>query len=187
MKRIAALAMAMVVAAPAVAFAQAAAPTQLSYVQPLTPNAMQMVQDHLRQQGAYSGQTDGVWGPDSQAALSQFQQTHGLQVTGQMNQATAILLGLNPSDLLGPATPTAPATPPASGTVLSVAAVRNLQTRLRQLGYYNGAIDGVWGPGAQSAITRFQQASGIAVSGRINPQTVTAMGLNPNDLTAPAQ
>ena len=42
------------------------------------------------------GRADGVWGPDSQAALERFQQARGLQVTGQLNQATAATLGLDP-------------------------------------------------------------------------------------------
>jgi peptidoglycan hydrolase-like protein with peptidoglycan-binding domain len=183
----------------------------LSYQQPLAPDAVQRVQDKLRAQGAYAGQVNGVWGADSETALTQFQQTHGLQPTGQLNQATAVVLGLNPADLVAAAvsaplpaphasapplppvnTPASvaaapePIKPPQEGAVLSIAAVRNLQSRLQVLGYYTGGIDGEWGPQAEAALTRFQRASGIDPSGRINPQTVSAMGLNPNDLSAPA-
>jgi hypothetical protein len=55
------------------------------------------VQQRLKQSGAYGGPTDGVWGPESAAALEQFQRAHGLQVTGQLNQATVATLGLNPA------------------------------------------------------------------------------------------
>jgi peptidoglycan hydrolase-like protein with peptidoglycan-binding domain len=174
------------------AFAQNAATAPLTYSQPLAPNSVQMVQEKLGSTGAYHGQVDGVWGPDSASALTNFQQTHGLQPTGEMNQATAVVLGLDPAALLGTTSAAAPAPaapplpPPVASTTLSIAAVRNLQARLRQLGYYDGAIDGQWGPAAEGALTRFQQASGIQASGRINPQTVTAMGLNPRDLTASA-
>src|SRR5580704_14901094 len=71
----------------------------LAYVQPLPPAAVQAVQDHLRRAGTYNGATDGIWGPDSFAALQQFQAGHQLQVTGQLNQATVAALGLDPASL----------------------------------------------------------------------------------------
>src|SRR4051812_20615495 len=73
--------------------------TPLAYVQPVPPAAVQSVQDHLRRAGTYTGTVDGVWGPDSLAALQQFQAAHQLQVTGQLNQATAAALGLDPASL----------------------------------------------------------------------------------------
>ena len=195
------------------AIAQPAPTAALAYQQPLMTNEIAQVQDRLRAQGAFSGAGDGVWGPDSAAALSQFQQARGLQPTGQLNQATAMLLGLDPVQLLGlkagapapePAVPVAPSpappsqpvgptrtpaasAPPEANSVLGPAAVRNLQSRLHELGYYTGGIDGQWGPQAEGALRRFQQASGIEVSGRINRQTVAAMGLDPNDPAAPAR
>jgi peptidoglycan hydrolase-like protein with peptidoglycan-binding domain len=65
---------------PLPAPAQPASPP-LAYVQPLPPSAVQQVQQRLRQAGVYSGRIDGIWGPDSQAALERFQQTSQLQVT----------------------------------------------------------------------------------------------------------
>src|ERR1700760_940570 len=81
------------------AIAQPAPP--LAYVQPLPPAAAQTAQDSLRHAGAYGGAVDGVWGPDSANALQQFQANHQLQVTGQLNQATAAALGIDPAALLG--------------------------------------------------------------------------------------
>lgn len=158
----------------------------LSYVQPLSPQAVTQVQERLRQAGAYSGRPDGVWGPDSQAALERFQQRNGLQATGQLNQATAATLGLNAGDLVaagtGPASPAA--ADPASGP-LSQSAVRNVQARLRALGFYRGGVDGMWGAGTQAAIERFQQGRGLQPTGQLNPATAQAMGLDPNNLEAP--
>jgi peptidoglycan hydrolase-like protein with peptidoglycan-binding domain len=65
---------------------------------------------------------------------------------------------------------------------LSSAAVRDVQTRLRALGYYGGPVDGVWGSGTRRAVERFQRDRHIAVSGRLNQATVTAMGLDPERL-----
>jgi peptidoglycan hydrolase-like protein with peptidoglycan-binding domain len=171
----AALLAAVLAAGPAVA-------QQLTYDQALAPSAVRVVQDRLRQAGFYNGAVDGVWGDDSQVALQQFQQSHGLQVTGQLNQATAALLNLNPPELLAASQP---GNPPPERRPLSPAEIRNLQSRLATLGYYRGPIDGTWGTGTQDALDRFQQHAGIQASGRLNPQTVTAMGLNPADLSQP--
>jgi peptidoglycan hydrolase-like protein with peptidoglycan-binding domain len=170
--------------APLAALAQPAA--GLSYSQPLPPAALQQVQEKLRQAGTYQSRPDGVWGVESQQALERFQQRHGLQVTGQLNQATAATLGLPPGDLLtgtpGPAAPAA-----SSADPLAPEAVRNVQRRLRSLGFYRGGADGVWGPGTQAAIERFQQGRGLQASGQLTPATAQAMGLDPNNLAAPVR
>ena len=167
------------------------APPGLVYSQPLSPAALTQVQERLRQVGAYNGRADGIWGPDSQSALERFQQSRGLQVTGQLNQATAATLGLNPTELLaarpgapGAGVDAAPAAAAASNT-LSRAAVRNVQSRLRTLGFYRGQVDGAWGAGTQAAIERFQQGRGLQPTGQINPATAQALGLDPNNLEAP--
>src|SRR5262249_27360333 len=113
---------------PAVPAATQPSPPPLAYVQPLPSTAAQTVQDRLRQAGVYNGRIDGIWGADSQAALERFQQAHQLQVTGQLNQATAATLGVDPNNLL--ATAGVPAPPPDR---LRQASVRALQTRLGSL------------------------------------------------------
>ncbi|MGK7867062.1 peptidoglycan-binding domain-containing protein [Falsiroseomonas sp. E2-1-a20] len=162
--------------------ASAQAPPPLTYAQPLGPEAVNRVQDRLRQAGAYSGRVDGIWGPDSQTALERYQQRNGLQVTGQLNQATATVLGLNPAELVGGA----PA-PAAPAETLSEAVVRNVQGRLRSLGFYRGGVDGIWGPTTQAAIEQFQQGRGLQPNGQLTPATAGAMGLDPNNLAAPAR
>ena len=158
----------------------------LVYTQPLSPAALIQVQERLRQVGAYNGRADGVWGPDSQAALERFQQSRGLQVSGQLNQATAATLNLNPVELLAarPGVAGADSVPAAAAApgALSRAAVRNVQSRLRALGFYRGQVDGAWGAGTQAAIERFQQGRGLQPTGQINPATAQALGLDPNNL-----
>ncbi len=172
---------------PKAAPAQPASPG-LTYTQPLSPAALMQVQERLRQLGAYSGRADGIWGPDSQSALERFQQGRGLQVTGQLNQATAATLGLNPVELMA-ARPGAAGAAGVDGapaavasSTLSRSAVRNVQARLRALGFYRGQVDGAWGAGTQTAIERFQQGRGLQPTGQINPVTAQAMGLDPNNL-----
>lgn len=160
----------------------------LTYSQPLSPQALMAVQERMRQLGAYPGRADGIWGTDSQSALERFQQARGLQVTGNLNQATAATLGLNPADLLATrpdARPGAESAPAAANSAsLSRDAVRNIQSRLRHFGFYRGSVDGLWGPGTQTAIERFQQGRGLQQTGQINPLTAQTLGLDPNNLEA---
>ncbi|WP_198368882.1 peptidoglycan-binding domain-containing protein [Roseomonas rosulenta] len=166
----------------------AQAPPVLLYTQALSPAATVLIQQKLQQAGVYAGQADGIWGPDSQAALERFQQTRNLQVTGQLNQATAATLGVAPGELLA-ARPSQPPAAASSGVVmpdiLGPAAVRNVQQRLRSLGFYRGGVDGFWGPGTQAAIERFQQGRGLQSTGQVNPATLQALGLDPNNPAAP--
>ncbi|MBN8907264.1 MAG: peptidoglycan-binding protein [Alphaproteobacteria bacterium] len=175
-----ALALAGLAPAPS-SFAQTTVPP-LSYTQPLSPQSVQAVQERLRQAGAYTGNVDGIWGADSETALQRFQQSHQLQVTGQMNQATAATLGIEPGTLLATAQPTPAASPPA-GERLRSQSIRAIQERLRALNFYNGALDGVWGESTQSAIERFQQGRGLQPNGQLNPATISALGLSPDVLS----
>jgi peptidoglycan hydrolase-like protein with peptidoglycan-binding domain len=67
---------------------------------------------------------------------------------------------------------------------LSAQAVRDVQARLKALGYYGGAVDGAWGPGTRAALERFQRDRRLAVTGQLDQATVTAMGLDPDRLQA---
>jgi peptidoglycan hydrolase-like protein with peptidoglycan-binding domain len=153
----------------------------LAYVQSVSPAAVQAVQERLRSAGAYSGAVDGVWGPDSAAALQQFQSNQQLQVTGQLNQATAAALGIDLGVLLGTQqAAVAPTIPPAEN--LRPSSVRAIQSRLHDLGFYSGAPDGIWGQSTQNAVQQFQQGRGLQPNGQLNPATLSAMGIPTDSL-----
>ncbi|MBN9509662.1 MAG: peptidoglycan-binding protein [Alphaproteobacteria bacterium] len=193
MPRLLAATLVLAIAAPAMA--QVAAP---SFVQPLAPSALRAVQERLHAAGFYNGTADGAWNEDSQAALQRFQENRQLQPTGQLNGATAAALGLSPQQLLGIGPPEqAQPSPSASSSPqqqpqapprpirLGPAAMRNVQGRLQALGFYHGAVDGLWGPATQEAITAFQRDHDLNVTGRLDPATVSAMGLDPYDPSRP--
>jgi peptidoglycan hydrolase-like protein with peptidoglycan-binding domain len=162
------------------AISQTVAP--LAYVQAVPPAGVQSVQNSLRHAGTYNGAVDGVWGPDSVSALQQFQASHQLQATGQLNQATVAALGIDPAALLGNQQAALQPPPPPPADTLQPASVRTVQTRLRDLGFYTGAVDGVWGQSTQNAIGQFQQNRGLQPNGLLTPPTVSAMGIPPNAL-----
>jgi peptidoglycan hydrolase-like protein with peptidoglycan-binding domain len=186
---LAGLAAAGVLLSPAFLSQQAQAQTQsqapVSYVQPLSPQAQKEVQRHLKELGVYSGAVDGIWGRDSQEALERFQQTRGLQVTSNLNQATLATMGLKPAELLSLGDQTgAMAGRDVQGRALNADAVRTIQGRLKQIGLYSGDADGIWGDSTQAALERFQRDRGLQVSGRLDPNTLTTMGLDSNVVLA---
>jgi hypothetical protein len=48
---------------------------------------------------------------------------------------------------------------------------RDIQTALKNAGFYNGAVDGKIGPKTKSAIEEFQKAKGLKADGRVGPKT----------------
>jgi peptidoglycan hydrolase-like protein with peptidoglycan-binding domain len=54
------------------------------------------IQKALIEAGFNPGTADGVWGPNSIAALQDFQASRGLESTGRVNALTLIQLGLGP-------------------------------------------------------------------------------------------
>lgn len=55
---------------------------------------------------------------------------------------------------------------------------KQVQQKLKNLGYYTGAIDGIIGTKSKSAIKRFQKDYGLVVDGIIGPKTLAALGLS---------
>ena len=56
--------------------------------------------------------------------------------------------------------------------------VTQMQTKLKQWGYYDGAVDGVFGSGTERAVRLFQQKNGLTVDGKVGAQTLAALGIS---------
>jgi len=55
--------------------------------------------------------------------------------------------------------------------------VKQIQTKLKRWGYYNGNIDGIFGSKTLSAVKAFQKKNGLTVDGIAGPKTLNAMGI----------
>ncbi len=55
--------------------------------------------------------------------------------------------------------------------------VRKIQSKLKELGYYSGAVDGIFGSRTQSAVKAFQRNCGLTVDGIAGPKTLLYLGL----------
>ena len=56
--------------------------------------------------------------------------------------------------------------------------VSEIQTRLKNWGYYNGDVDGVYGSQTEKAVRWFQQKNGLNVDGQVGDQTLAALGMS---------
>lgn len=56
--------------------------------------------------------------------------------------------------------------------------VRQIQSKLKSLGFYNGTVDGIYGARTQSAVKAFQKSCGISADGIAGPTTLLYLGLS---------
>src|SRR6266550_1312264 len=61
---------------------------------PYSVSMVGAVQSDLARQGYYRGVIDGVYGPQTRAAITRYQSNHGLRATGSLTTATLRSLGL---------------------------------------------------------------------------------------------
>ena len=77
---------------------------------------------------------------------------------------------------------TAPAddnTAPANDAPVADTTVQAVQTELTQLGYYNGPVDGIFGPTTRDAVTKYQIDKQLDVTGSLSPDTLQSLGVPP--------
>ncbi len=112
----------------------------------------------------YELRIDGIYGPETQGAVEQFQRDQALS-RGYMTIETIQALNVEP------ALCTDAACPPhrAQSTVIAA------QAALSEAGYF-AAQDGLHGPQTQAALERFQQANGLEI-GFLSAETMTALNL----------
>ena len=62
--------------------------------------------------------------------------------------------------------------------------VRKIQSKLKQLGYYKGSVDGIYGTNTQKAVISFQKSCGLKADGIAGPKTLLYLGLNSDNSTS---
>ena len=56
--------------------------------------------------------------------------------------------------------------------------VKQIQTKLKNWGYYNGSVDGIYGSKTVEAVKYFQRKNGLTADGIAGTKTLSAMGIN---------
>lgn len=137
------------------------------------------VQSRLKLFGYYSGSLDGVYGAESVAAVRAFQQRNGITVDGKVGTNTSELL-YSDNAIAADASASATATPAPSYGVVPTRTLRNgstgddvksVQTRLQELGYYAGTVDGSYGSSTVVAVASFQLRNNLDADGVAGTRT----------------
>lgn len=119
------------------------------------------LQTQLQELNYYKGNLSGRYREGTREAIRTFQEDFGLDQTGIADLQTQSLLF---------STMYRPLRYGSSGDD-----VKELQTRLTELGYYKGKISGNYLEGSRAGIRTFQGKSGLAVTGIADPDTQEAL------------
>jgi hypothetical protein len=119
----------------------------------------------LRAHGLYLAAIDGIAGPETVAAVHEFQRQHGLPV-GIADARTRRALGPLGSPLFGSRVLR------AGDFGFDVAVLQFLLTRS---GVYTGALDGYLGKETAAALRRYQRRARLAADGVLGPRTLAAI------------
>jgi peptidoglycan hydrolase-like protein with peptidoglycan-binding domain len=63
-------------------------------------------------------------------------------------------------------------------------AVHKAQSRLKELGYDPGSVDGIWGKKTKSAVEKFQEDKGLKITGILDEATSNALGIQNRPATS---
>ena len=118
------------------------------------------LQENLQRLGFFTGSLDGYFGPSTEDAVIKFQTSKGLQADGIVGPGTSELL--------------------ERGRTTELATIKDVQNKLKELGFNPGPIDGSFGFTTKAALMSFQRSKGLIADGSLNPETLRALGLAPS-------
>ncbi|KQY25688.1 hypothetical protein ASD16_07850 [Cellulomonas sp. Root485] len=132
------------------------------------------IQQQLTDAGYYTGAIDGIYGPQTVAAVEALQDAAGLPQTGTMDKATEAALRAQ-LEAAGSAA--------AQASLASTAA---LQQTLKLAGYWDAPVDGQWTDALTAAVGAAQTDLGVPVTGTVDAATIAAFQQAVADAKEPA-
>jgi peptidoglycan hydrolase-like protein with peptidoglycan-binding domain len=134
------------------------------FLNPDTPQDASQIQNRLRQLGYFQGPVDGKFGAQSKDALSRFVAAAGVEGDGIWTLEVQKKLFAKQAALnSGPISTGDKLLDPRHRSD-----ARLIQSRLKELGFYGGKIDGLFGKGSYRALENYSLSAGIPGSGRWN-------------------
>ncbi len=139
--------------------------------------AVTRLQNRLIELGYLKGSATGIFDQNTENAVKDFEAMYGKQRTGiatvsfqtALFSQAAVSASYRTAEPSRAPTPTPTAEPTVSFPSLQKGdkgdAVVSLQARLRQLGYYSGEIDGIYGNATVNAVKKFEGAYGAPLTG----------------------
>ncbi len=117
---------------------------ELAEIQAQEKDRLAQAQQMLIDLGYLTGKADGIMGPRTATAISDFQTGRGLEATGELNAQTMAAL---------------------EEMTAAVADAREVQQRLIDLGYLGGTADGIFAERSREALGLFQRMHGLEATG----------------------
>ena len=132
------------------------------------------LQQDLTTLGYYWAEITGNFGERTEAAVKRFQEENGLTADGVAGTKTLNAIAAAVARKGG-----TPASGGSAGTTLKLNSqgtkVSQLQTDLKQLGYYYAEITGNFGAKTEAAVKAFQKAKGLTADGVAGTKTLNAI------------
>ncbi|MGI6699810.1 MAG: peptidoglycan-binding protein [Christensenellales bacterium] len=130
---------------------------------------VQELQQLLKEKNYYSGKIDGIYSYAVVEAVRSFQRSVGLQPDGIAGPYTLVAIGMEK------------ASPPPSTKEFPLRygcendQVKTVQTKLKNLNYYSGSIDGKYYDDTLKAVRLFQMQNGLVVDGIVGQKTLNTL------------
>lgn len=146
------------------------------------------LQNNLKKLGYAVGTVDGKFGAATKRAVIAFQSANGLKPDGLAGAQTLALIASkaqaaqNGGSSANTGSSSAGNDASSSGTSGNIpirtlrrgytgSDVTKVQNRLKELGYYTGTVDGVYGLGSMAAVKAFQEKNGLTADGLAGTKT----------------
>lgn len=152
----------------------ALAPAEIEAALKLTRTQRTAIQKQLTTLGYDAGVADGLWGSKTRVAIKSWQKANKKTQTGYVT-ASQVKLIADQAGKVAPPPPTNEAALEEQLLDLSVEERADLQSRLRQLGYETGRVDGTFTTTTRRAIGAWQADEGERVTGYLTADQVRAI------------
>ena len=138
-----------------------------------TGEGIRELQHRLLQLQWLAGEITESYGPQTQAAVEGFQAKRGISVTGEVDEKTwktLVAMTRKPThdemyNVMKPG-------PAIYKQGQQGKEIRDLQSRMRQIGWFGPTVDGVYGPATVEGIRGFQEKRGFPVTGEVDQRTL---------------
>ena len=140
---------------------------------------VRLLQKQLKSLGYLVDSADGSYGEKTKAAVIAFQSNNGLKVDGIAGTGT--INAIFSKDALKAGQSGSTSSGPASGDYSTLrpgdegSAVKEMQNKLHDLGYYDGKINGIYSSLTSDAVRAFQSNNGLKVDGIAGKDTLKKM------------
>ncbi|MEA4928545.1 MAG: peptidoglycan-binding protein [Candidatus Limiplasma sp.] len=132
---------------------------------------VKILQNRLIVLGYMSGTADGTFAETTEAAVVAFQKRNSIYADGVAGPTTL-------TKLYSSSAKKASSVVANLGSLklgMNGSGVRALQSRLKELGYYTGSVDGDYGDGTMAAVVAFQSDNGLTADGVAGKATLNAL------------